>query len=141
MPGIREQLRSNLVALISLVVAVSALGYSTWRNERTETNRNLRAAGFELLTEIGSLQQVVFYAHYLPDDPRGDARMGWADVLTIQDLAALMPAEVRRDAEALQAAWTSGFEDLGGLSEEHRRIDMAIDRLRQSTLAALRRLD
>ena len=26
--------------------------------------------------------------------PRGDARMGWADVLTIQDLAAMMPAEV-----------------------------------------------
>lgn len=141
MPGIREQLRSNLVALISLVVAVSALGYSTWRNERTEANRNLRAAGFELLTEIGSLQQVVFYAHYNPDDARGDARMGWADVLTIRDLAALMPADVGEDAAALHGAWQSGFGGLSSSDEDHRRIDAAIDRLRQSTLAALRRLD
>lgn len=44
MPGMREQIRNNAVALISLVVALAALGYNTWRNERTEANRNLRAA-------------------------------------------------------------------------------------------------
>lgn len=27
-----------------------------------------RAAGFELLTEIGSLQQIIFYAHFAEDD-------------------------------------------------------------------------
>ena len=46
----REQLRSNAVALISLTVALSSLGYNTWRNERTEHNRNIRAAAFEILT-------------------------------------------------------------------------------------------
>lgn len=102
MPGIREQDRTNAVALISLVVALAALGYSTWRNEITERNRNLRTAGFELLAEIGSLQQVVFYAHFNAGDARGDARMGWADVLTIEDLAALMPPEIGRDAAALR---------------------------------------
>ncbi|MBF8293263.1 MAG: hypothetical protein HW392_2090 [Steroidobacteraceae bacterium] len=45
MPDMREQLRNNLVALISLVIALSALGYNTWRNELTERNRNIRAAG------------------------------------------------------------------------------------------------
>lgn len=54
----REQLRDNMVALISLVIALSALGYNTWRNELTERNRNIRDAGFELLAEIGSLQQI-----------------------------------------------------------------------------------
>ncbi|HEU0225628.1 MAG TPA: hypothetical protein VFR29_09345 [Steroidobacteraceae bacterium] len=73
MPGMREQVRSNAVARISLVVALTALGYSTWRNELTERNRNLRTAGFELLAEIGSLQQVVFYAHFNAGDARGDA--------------------------------------------------------------------
>ncbi len=102
MPGMREQVRSNAVALISLVAALTALGYTTWRNERTEGNRNVREAGFELLSEIGSLQQVIFYAHYNMGDARGDARMGWADVLTIQDLAALMPPEVGRKAAALR---------------------------------------
>ena len=34
---IRVQIKTNLVALISLVVALAALGYTTWRNERTDT--------------------------------------------------------------------------------------------------------
>lgn len=141
MPGMREQVRTNAVALISLVVALVALGYSTWRNEITERNRNLRTAGFELLAEIGSLQQVVFYAHFNAGDARGDARMGWADVLTIEDLAALMPPEVGRDAAALRETWQSGWTGLGTRDEDHRRIDAAIDRLRQTTLATLRVLD
>jgi hypothetical protein len=141
MPGMREQIRNNAVALISLVVALAALGYNTWRNERTEANRNQRAAGFAMLTQIGSLQQVVFYAHYNPGDARGDARMGWAEVLTIQDLAALLPADVGRDAAGLRDTWQSGWSGLGGNDADHERIDLAIDRLRQTTLTALRRLD
>jgi hypothetical protein len=140
MPSFREQLRNNLVALISLVVALAALGYSTWRNERTELNRNLRAAGFELLSEIGSLQQVVFYAHFQPGDTRGDPRMGWADVLTIVDLAELIPADVARDAKALNAAWQADWSGLGDDPEAHLRIDASIDAIRQTTLAELRKL-
>jgi hypothetical protein len=45
MTGMGRQLRDNLVAITSLVVALSALGYNTWRNERTERNRNIRTAG------------------------------------------------------------------------------------------------
>lgn len=140
MPSVREQLRNNLVALISLVVALTALGYSTWRNEVTERNRNLRAAGFELLSEIGSLQQVVFYAHFQPGDARGDARMGWADVLTIADLAELMPADVTRDAKALNDTWQADWSGLGDDPEAHQRIDASIEAIRQTTLAELRRL-
>ena len=33
-------------------------------------------AGIELLQEIGSLQQIIFYAHYSAGDQRGDPRMG-----------------------------------------------------------------
>lgn len=140
MPSFREQLRNNTVALISLVVALVALGYSTWRNERTELNRNLRVAGFELLTEIGSLQQVVFYAHFQSGDTRGDPRMGWVDILTIVDLAELMPADVLRDAKALNQTWQADWSGLGQDPEAHRRIDASIDALRQTTLAELRRL-
>ena len=137
---VRTQLRDNLVAITSLVTALSALAYNTWRNELTERNRNIRVAGIELLTEIGSLQQIIFYAHYAEGDARGDPRMGWADVLTISDLAALMPEPVPQDAEALRAVWE---EDSTGLIDEEaafHRIDGAIDALRQSTLARLRDL-
>ena len=115
MSGIGRQLRDNLVALTSLVIALSALGYNTWRNERTERNRNVRVAGIELLKEIGSLQQIVFYAHFTEGDVRGDPRMGWVDVLTIQDLAVLMPPAVTREAAELRAAWESTLDALKAL--------------------------
>jgi len=138
--GLRQQLRDNLVALTSLAIALAALGYNTWRNERTERNRNIRVAGIELLQEIGSLQQIIFYAHYAAGDQRGDPRMGWADVLTIDDLATLMPADVLREGTELRAAWEQDAEGLVDDEAAFQRIDAAIEELRQATLAALRAL-
>ena len=137
MTGLRQQLRDNLVAFVSLAVALSALGYNTWRNERTERNRNVRVAGIEMLREIGSLQQIIFYAHYAQGDSRGDPRMGWADVLTIGDLAALMPPDVARDAESLRKTWEADAELLVEQDDAFARIDGAIDALRRTTLAEL----
>ena len=125
MSDMRRQLRDNLVAITSLVVAFSALSYNTWRNERTERNRNIRVAGIELLQEIGSLQQIIFYAHYAEGDARGDPRMGWADVLTIQDLATMMPPDVEREARELRAAWEANadglLDDEGAFLRDRRR--------------------
>ena len=140
MAEMRRQIRDNLIALISVVIALSALGYNTWRNERTERNRNVRVAGIELLREIGSLQQIIFYAHYAEGDQRGDPRMGWADVLTINDLAALMPADVMRDAAKLRASWEADSTGLIEHDDAFARIDGALDTLRQTTLAELRAL-
>ena len=47
-----QQIRNNLVAIISLVVAISSLSYNTWRNELTEENRNIRFAGFEVINSL-----------------------------------------------------------------------------------------
>jgi hypothetical protein len=141
MPDMRKQFHDNLVAIISLAIALSALGYNTWRNERTERNRNIRVAGIELLTEVGSLQQIIFYAHFTEGDQRGDPRMGWADVLTINDLATLMPAAVVRDAIELRTVWEADSAGLMEDDEAYRRIDVAIDGLRQTTLESLRALN
>ena len=46
-----------MVALISLAVAVTGLGYNTWRNEASEHNRNQRLVSIELLLMLGDLQQ------------------------------------------------------------------------------------
>ena len=140
MNGMGRSLRDNVVAITSLVVALSALGYNTWRNERTERNRNIRVAGIELLGEIGSLQQIIFYAHYAGGDARGDPRMGWADVLTIKDLAAMMPPEVEQEAAQLGTVWEANVEELAADEASFQRIDAAIDALRQETLRSLRAL-
>ena len=137
MNGTRRPIRDNLVAIVSLAVALSALGYNTWRNERTERNRNIRVAGIEMLREIGSLQRVVLYRHYAEEDVRGDPHTGWAEVYMIGDLAALMPADVTRDARGLRIAWEANVEDLVENQEAFERIDNAIDVLRRTTLAEL----
>ena len=141
MSGMRRQLHDNLVAITSLVIALSALGYNTWRNELTEHNRNVRVAGIEMLKEIGSLQQIVFYAHFTEGDARGDPRMGWVDILTIQDLAILMPPSVVREAGELRGIWEADSEGLIEDDDAFRRIDGAIESLRRSTLDALQALE
>jgi hypothetical protein len=144
----RRAFRDNLVAITSLVVALSALGYNTWRNERTERNRNVRVAGIEILKEIGSLQEIVAQASSgdddlsgaTPHDPRSRLRMGWVDVWTLNDMAAVMPADVTREARELEAAWEADVEELPTSEASSRRINAAIEELRQATLASLRAL-
>src|SRR2546429_5497315 len=102
MTSLRQQLRDNAVALISLVVALGSLAYNTWRNERTEHNRNVRTAAFELLTRVAELERVVFLAQYDRDAAGGNPRTGWTYVLVIRDLSAVVPPPVPAQAAELQ---------------------------------------
>jgi hypothetical protein len=141
MSTIRQQLRSNLVAIISLVVALSSLGYNTWRNERTEHNRNVRTATFELLGKLAELERVVYLAQYDRDRSGGNPRTGWTYVLVIQDFAAVVPPPVPAGAAELRKVWAENWEGLGGDDEASAtRIDDVIGRLRADSLAMLKTL-
>lgn len=138
---ILEQIRNNSVAIISLAVAVSSLGYNTWRNERTEANRNVRHGGFELLLKLGALQEVVFFSHYDRDHGRGNPRTGWAYVLVIDDLSRSLPEPVPAAADRLLATWEEEWQGLGDSDASIERISAAIDVLRGDVLDALGSLD
>jgi hypothetical protein len=141
MTSIRQQLRNNAVALISLAVALSGLAYNTWRNERTEHNRNIRTATFEVLTKLAELERVVFLAQYDRDASGGNPRTGWTYVLVIRDLSAVVPPPVPERAAELQVAWADNWAGLGKDDEAAvTRIDDAIGRLREATLATLKSL-
>lgn len=141
MRAIREQLRSNAVALISLLIALSSLGYNTWRNERTEHNRNVRTAAFEVLMRAADLERVAFLAQYDRDAHGGSPRNGWTDVLEIRDLAALVPGSVQARAAELEKIWGENWEGLGKDDEAAiNRIDDAVARLRDASLAVLKSL-
>lgn len=142
MRSVREQLRNNTVALISLAVAISSLAYNTWRNERTEHNRNLRAAAFEVLMRAADLERVTFLAQYDHDRNGGSPRTGWTDVLAIQELSALVPGALPARAADLQHVWRENWESLGKLDETAvNRIDDAIGKLREASLTTLRSLN
>ncbi|HEX4649651.1 MAG TPA: hypothetical protein VH111_12540 [Steroidobacteraceae bacterium] len=141
MSTFRRQLRDNAVALISLAVALTSLAYNTWRNERTEHNRSVRTAAFELLMRLADFKRVVFLAQYDHDRIGGNPRTGWTYVLAIHDLSTLVPAPVPAQAEQLQQVWSGNWEALGRNDETAvSRIDDAIDRLRDSTLQTVRSL-
>ena len=141
MSTVRQQLHNNAVALISLVVALGSLGYNTWRNERTEYNRNIRTATFELLGKLSELERVVYLAQYDRDTTGGNPRTGWTYVLVIRDLSSLVPAPVPAKAAQLQQVWGENWDGLGRDDENSvNRIDDAIGAARDAALATLRSL-
>ena len=139
--SIGEQIRRNTVAIVSLAVAISALGYNSWRNELSEQNRNVRAAGFEALVTLGELQQIVFFAHYDDDVDRGNPRAGWTRVIVLEDLAALMPDEAAGSVSQLKSIWAENWTGLGSENDAEQRISAAIDEARRTTLQIMRELD
>ena len=141
MATIREQLRNNAVALTSLVVALTSLGYNTWRNERTEHNRNIRTAAFEILTKLAEFERIVFLAHYDHDRNNGNPRTGWTYIIVIHDLAEVVPGAVAPRAEELQTIWRRNWESLESQDDAAiDRIDEGISKLRAATLETLHSL-
>jgi len=140
--SIIDQLRRNAVALISLVIAVSSLSYNTWRNEKTEDNRNQRFAAFEILLKLGELQQVVFHHHYDMDvSDKGNPRTGWSYVLTVRDLTRVLNPPLPGTADKLLTTWSENWE---GLAENTANVDFimgSIDEMRSETLQLLDSLE
>jgi hypothetical protein len=138
---LRDQFSRHSLALVSLVVAFSTLGYNTWRNELTEHNRNIREAWFEMLLHVGTLQRITYLAHYDKDEVGGSPRAGWVEVQVLRDLSLLMPEPVPQSADALYTTWGERWDGLGSDAAAVNAIDDAINELRQETVRVLEELD
>lgn len=139
---VREQFRRNAVALISLTVAVTSLGYNTWRNEASEHNRNQRLVSIELLLMLGDLQQLTLDRHYGKGiDAEATLREAWSKVLTIRDISRVAEGSVPDSAMGLYDVWSADYDQLGSDQMAKDRIIAALDRLRRDLLDVLRSLD
>ncbi|MGI9329216.1 MAG: hypothetical protein ACR2QB_00745 [Gammaproteobacteria bacterium] len=138
---LKEQLSRQSLALVSLLVALTALSYTTWRNEQTETNRNIRRAGFEMMVHVAELQRIAYLAHFDQDKVGGNPRKGWVEVLVIKDLASFMPATEQVRSEKLYAAWNDNWNGLGENDLAIAAIDVAINDLRKDIVRTLDALD
>ncbi len=141
MTSFTDQIRRYSVALISLAVALSSLAYNTWRNELTESNRNVRVAGIELLLKLGELERVVFFAHFDRDRQAGNPRAGWAYALTMRDLGALTPEPARSSTASLVEIWQENWSGLGTSDEAASNISDSIDKTRSDVLRVLADLE
>ena len=143
--SVREQLRRNTVAIISLIVAITSLSYATWRNEVTEANRNVRTAGFALIERLASLDEVALFIRFSGSDASGEAiemrrKEGWIHVIAMRDLCYTMPDAVRHAADNLYATWELSSDALR-TPAAYTEVNAAIELVRTETLAALKALD
>ena len=145
----QAQFGRHSVAIISLLVALTALGYNTWRNEKSEHNRNLRQASFEVLLKLGELRELVYHLEYdRAVVETGAERSGWVTVFVIRDLASVLEKPVPEAAESLFDAWAEHWDGLAARMESgepdrssKRNIEAEIDRLRDITLEMLQGLE
>ena len=139
--SIRAQLKSDSVAIVSVVIALSSFGYTNWRNERSEHNRTIRHPSSQLLTALGEMQQLAYHAHHAHhdrDSASGNPRTGWVYVATINSCSATVPEPERSRAHELLEVWCDHREKLGvdtadadAIADalEHRRAPV-VDRLK-----------
>jgi len=141
-PRFKEQLQRNAVALISVFIAVSSLSYNSWRNEKSEYNRNQRMASFEVLLKLGELRELVYHLHYDQDTVGDDAaRTGWATVFTIRDLTQVLEDPLPTAATSLHGTWDEHWDALGSDKASKTAIEAEIDTMRDITLKMLQKLD
>ena len=139
---IKEQLRRNTVALISLVIALTSLGYNTWRNEASEENRTQRAVALEVLMKLGDLQQLTWHHHYDKDfEDKGNLRTGWTLVLVIRDISQILDGELPGSTASLYATWNEYSDQLNESSVAKDQIIESIESVRADALDLLRELD
>ncbi len=138
--SLKRQLKDNMVAIISLVIAIVALLYTGWREETTEKNRTLRTAGFEVLKNLGELQIVVNYAYYQHDDAKGNPYLGWGHIALISDLAVLLPSPIPQTIAKLVKDWGELAQKINNNEEAVDLISSEIDASRHEVLQAIRYL-
>ena len=146
-----DQVNRNLVALISLVLAITSLGYNTWRNETTEIQRNWRQASFRILVEIGEINQVILLRRYFTEPaagskPAGEVPLprnwvrGWGKVTMVRDLSSVMPDPLPERGRRLFEAWE---KHAGALDDDSRpqaqqeaaqALLKAVERVREATI-------
>ena len=82
-----------------------------------------------------------FFLTYDPESGRGNAREGWAYVLTARDLSSLTPEPAVSAVGALLETWDADWDQLGTDKAAGDRVSAAIDEARASTLTVLANLD
>jgi len=135
-----NQVNNNLVALISLVLAITSLGYNTWRNETSEVQRNWRDASFQILVEIGELNQIILMRRYFADAGRAQSSgndngdtvpqpeswvRGWGNVTMVRDLTSVMPGPLPEKGRQLFDQWQRQAGALHDRSDPQARQEAA----------------
>lgn len=136
-----NQLKINLVALISLITALTGLSYNSWRDHQNEINDNMRNAAFVVLSDLGELQTIVNYAHFESDSARGNPIDGWKHVIMISDLSRLLKSEAKKAGETLYIHWQTNWQNIDQDKKTEALISNQITSTRKAVLSTIDSLE
>lgn len=136
-----NQLKINLVALISLITALTGLSYNSWRDHQNEINDNMRNAAFVVLSDLGELQTIVNYAHFESDSARGNPIDGWKHVIMIRDLSRLLKPEAKKAGETLYIHWQTNWQNIDQDKKTEALISNQITSTRKAVLSTIDSLE
>jgi len=137
---ILRQLKDHFIAVLSLIIAIVALSYTTWREEVTERNRNIRVAAFEVLKNLGELQVVVNLAAYPQQNLPYNPLLAWGHVALISDMGSLLPKPIPEKTHKLVEAWGETWQNLTSDEQAQDRITKEIDANREAVLEVIHTL-
>lgn len=138
---LKQQFKNNLIAIISIIVAISSLAYNTWRNEATEYNRNVRTSSFEILMSLAQLQRLTDHAFYGDNPDKYDVIEGWSYVLYVQDLSITVSPKVKNQTDRLHKTWTVNWQQMKESKQSNEAINASIEQTRRLVLAELQQLN
>ncbi len=113
--------RKNLIAYVSLFIAVSGLLYNTWRNETSETQRNLRSASFFAIEHLADFQSLINDIVYSDGCQSGNDIAAWGHIKALETLAGVLPESTRGQIAELGIRWASHASELCPCSERATR--------------------
>lgn len=123
--NLSKQIKQNFLAIFSIAIAISALSYNSWRNERSEANRNIRAAGFEIMKDAAQLQYIVDSTTFSNNPQKTDPIDGWVKVGLIVSLSELMMPDVEQKAIRLKQVWSDNWAMLMSDERANEKISKA----------------
>jgi hypothetical protein len=138
--SLKEQFKQHFIAILSLFIAVVALGYTSWREEVTEHNRNTRVAAFEVLKNLGELQIIINQTIYQPKSLNTSPFLGWGHVSIIGDMGSLLPTPIPEQTADLVKTWGQTWEKLSDNNDAQDAITSEIDTCRTATIAVIQSL-
>lgn len=125
-----KDLTEQWVGVVGILIATTALLIGQLRSEQTEENRTLRYASFEVLRELGALQQLVDQSHYGEQKPADVNIEGWNHVLLIQDFSLLLNPKVQQEAKALTQQWHQLWPSLAVSQQSNEQLSAQIKQTR-----------
>lgn len=138
--SIKAQLQQHSIAILSLVIALVALCYTTWREEATEHNRNTRMAAFEVLKNLGELQIIVNQIIYEPNTPGASPFLGWGHIAIISDMGSLLPPPIPEKTASLAKVWGETWQNLQKDEKAQDSLSAEIDSNRRAVLDVIHSL-